>query len=414
MKKTMKINKTIIFVFIFLLINQSFAYLINPDNTKIFGIAANDVVLVFDIVFWMYLMVKNRRLNKPKYEYKYIIFWLILICFVGSLTALINFGQPFFIGFRAHRTIIVSMLLYFPIYKLMYNNVIKKEDVIKGVEAYVVFVVLLYFTQFFLSKFEVYFLKVHIGSRYGNDRFYFDPLLLDFMYIYELNRLLNKKTKSLLPVLICLGIILEILIVQNFRLTFLGLAFVTVLGILFSKVKKRDKVIFMTILIILGTLFLFATDTGKDLVKTFFENNSMNSTMSIRHSGRKFYMNSIEDKMFFGMGYPNNSAYDIAKIITGSEYNYYLADNGIFGFMFMYGLFGIMWFATLIFKLFIDGFRMFKFDRTMTYIFIPIFLITICVNEIHWYWYSGPFILSCMLVFSNYEKSLLTGDINEK
>ena len=69
MSRIMKINKTMIFVFLFMFINQYFAYLINADYTKIFGIAANDWSLIFDIFFGLYLIFKYRKLKKPKYEY---------------------------------------------------------------------------------------------------------------------------------------------------------------------------------------------------------------------------------------------------------------------------------------------------------------------------------------------------------
>ena len=415
MKNKIIVNKNIILIFLFIFINQSYGYLINPDYTKLFGIAMNDISLLIDILIGIIIILKTKEMKVPKYEYKKIIGWFIAICIIGSLAAFIHFGQPFLVGFRAHRLIIVSMLLYFPVYKLLYFKIIKKEELIKALEAYTIFAVALYFVQFALSKYGIYFLRVYIGSRYGNDRFYFDPLLLDFMYIYELNEILSGKKIRMKSVLICIISILEILIVQNFRLTFLGLAFVTIIGILISKINKRTKIIFLTIILALGIAFFSISDTGRELVKTLFGNNSQpNSTMLVRHAGRDFYFDSIKDKMIFGMGYPNNSAFEPAKVITGAKYHYYLADNGIFGFIFMYGLFGLAWFVTLVIKLLKKGLKMFKNNSGFTYMLFAIFIAVICINEIHWYWNSGPFILGLVLLLSDYEFSNMTGRKSSK
>ena len=404
MKLSYTLNKNFIFIFLFIFLNQSCAYLINVDYVKFLNIAINDWILLFDIAVFILLCLKGYKLPTPKYNFKSCIIMMLFISVISSIMAFVNFGQPFMLGFRSHRTILIAFFMYFPIYKLMYNGKIKKEEVMNAIKLYIVFSLCLYFIQFFLSKNKIYFLKVYIGTRYGNDRFYFDPLLMIFYYLYSLNEILNNKRASKKTFLICIFILLEILIVQNYRLAFLGLGVVTLIGVLFSNITKLKKISFILLIFVMGLVFAFFTQTGRDLTNIVFNGGLFSqSTMNIRSSGKRYYLNELKGHYLLGKGYPNNSNYEYAKVVTGAQYQYYLADNGIVGFFFIYGFVGIFWFLFTINKIYNYGRKLKKNKMQISYVLFVYYLLVVCINEIHWYWGTGPFVILLVFVLENIE-----------
>ena len=96
-----------------------------------------------------------------------------------------------------------------------------------------------------------------------------------------------------------------------------------------------------------------------------------------------------------GGGYPSNF-YQPARYAAGIDQLIYLYDNGIFGFMYIYGIIGLIWLVSLWAKILKDGSYIQKQYSEMLFLLYPFFFIITCMNELHWYWEYG------MVVFSLY------------
>lgn len=393
--------------------NMSYGYLINADYVKLFGLPMNDIALIIDIIICLIITLGIRNKKSPNYNFK---FWCISFLFLvifSSYQALSLYGQPFVYGFRAQRTLFVFLLLYFPLYKCYYNNIITKNDILNAIKTVVVVELILFIIQFFIAD-KILFLHVYIGQRYGDLRFYVNPLLFILLYIIELNDIINNKM-SFKKILLMVLIIFEIVVVQKFRLTFIALYITTFLSVLFSKISFNKKMIFVSIVIVFIFCFIFFTSMGKDLLNTILDSNiTTSSTMSIRNEGKKYYLNFLKEHPILGAGYPNISSYAPAAEVTGKAYKFYLGDNGVFGFAFIYGIVGLSWLISLFFYFIKHGLNILKTNNNIIYIMFPIFLILTSINEIHWYWDIGPVIFAIFIILFNLEISKVEGEKNDK
>ena len=105
----------------------------------------------------------------------------------------------------------------------------------------------------------------------------------------------------------------------------------------------------------------------------------------------------IAQHPILGAGYPY-----IQKALEAAGYNkaIFLSDNGVFGYIYIYGTLGAMWVIMILRKLIKMSVNIFKQMNETYFLFFYLFFIITSVNEIHWYWETGfgIFILSVLLL----------------
>ena len=84
----------------------------------------------------------------------------------------------------------------------------------------------------------------------------------------------------------------------------------------------------------------------------------------------------------------------------------YLVDNGVFGFIYIYGGVGIIWIAALWTKLIKMSRKVFENKNITYFLLFYLFFIVTCINELHWYYDSGigVFILSLCILDAKYNE----------
>lgn len=364
----LKINIHNIFLFLCLSLNINAFYLVNSEKLNL-----KDINLIL-ILIWFFLVILSIGFKVNK---KVFINALLFIggCFILAITSTMQsrelYGQRFLLGFRAQRLWIIYPIIYFILHSLLKCKKISFKQIIQTIYFYCLIELVIGFVQFLIYDY-VDFTYVLTNDRYGKKRFYFDDIFLNFTIIYSVYLYMKGINKRFNFIYIILVILFHVIVMKG-RMAFVTLLFTLfIMLFFFTKMKLNRKMVFVILglTIFVGVLF---TSMGKDILYTVLGIN-VNQTSSIRELGRKFYLETIHDHPILGGGYINTlwqPAYIGAKMDEGIL----IVDNGVFGFMFEYGLLGM--FFLLCYYIFITkkAIYMYKKDKNSFYITYIIFSI---------------------------------------
>lgn len=396
MKKTIKFM-----LIITLIINTIGVYFINVNYDILNLFDYEDFISIFNIIVFLFFSLVTRKKKVKNYNFKIYIIFFIILCIVSSLQANFLFNQGFINGLLAQKEVLSVALLYFPISKIINSDIITKEELYKMINAFALIQLFLFITQYLLSN-KVSFLTVYTAERYGEIRYYFNPILLDLFLVYNLNDYINSSNKKgkFFNILWIALVLFDTMIVQKYRLTSIALILIIILGLLIGKTKIINKLghIFVAGLF---SLFMINTRIVQDLILEFTV-KTKTYTYSIREAGRKLYLKMLYKHPILGGGYPKS---ETALQAAGNYNKIYFTDNGIFGFAYIYGGLGVIWFVFLWFNMIKKGFQIFNNKHNLIYLLFPLFFVITCINEAHWYWHHGLiiFILFLILFESEYK-----------
>lgn len=369
------------------------------NSYDIFGIIDyEDFLTIYNILIFMLLsyVIKDYKNHNSKYG-----FWMITIiflCFLSSLQAKIIFDQSFIDGLLIQKELISAALLYFPLSKIINNDLIKKDKLFKILDRFAIIQLVLFITQYFLAD-KISFLAVHTAQRYGEIRFYFNPILLDLFLIRNLNSYINTTNKHKVMNIFWIGLVLfEIMVVQKYRLTSIALIITIIVGMVISKTKIINKFIYIISAGVFSAIMV-NTKIVQDLISEFTVQNKT-FTYSIREIGRNLYMQMLNNHPILGGGYPVSAT---ARDAAGYNNLILLDDNGIFGFAYIYGALGLIWAISLLLKILKNGFKILNKTKNLVYFLFPLLFIITCVNELHWYWQHGFIIFVIFLIMMEEE-----------
>lgn len=105
--------------------------------------------------------------------------------------------------------------------------------------------------------------------------------------------------------------------------------------------------------------------------------------------------------LVFGYGFLN--IFDIlVYYLVGIGSGYFVVDNGIYGYLFFYGLIGICWFLSL-FSIFLkNGFFYYYRNRSSWILLMIVYLIIIIVMNCIWFFNYYFFYVVFILIFCEY------------
>lgn len=93
-------------------------------------------------------------------------------------------------------------------------------------------------------------------------------------------------------------------------------------------------------------------------------------------------------------------------VASGAGMNIFLADNGVFGFLYCHGILGIVWLISLFFQMLKKSSYIMLKKRNYSYILYAIYEVLNLYMGMHWYYYYAlPFVLFlCLLNYEYYER----------
>lgn len=394
----LKIRPASITLAIIIAINLYYFYLIDTYEITVASLPLRDIAILIAAMWGIYYWIKLKNCRKIQYLFKWWMVGIVVLAFTSTIQSYVLYSQPFILGLAPQRYVLVWALMYFPICKCLKCDVIKKQDLIGIIKIIGLIQLFLFIINFYV---ENSFLYVNTGLRNGQTRYYFACILLDLLFFFCLDSVTVKKGAAKLPyLLIAAAILFEIIEVQQFRLSSMGLIICGGFYIVLVRIQKEYKMVYFVIGCI-ATGILFNTSLVQDVLTRVLTNNYDAGT-KIRSVGRDLYFAAIINHPILGGGYPS-SYYQPAQVASGASRLIYLYDNGVFGFMYMYGLAGIVWVVSLWGKLLSRGWKLYKNNKVLVYLLFALFFIVTCINELHWYWEYGFVVFSLFLALENEE-----------
>lgn len=380
---------------------ENLFYLIDRENINILGVFGYNYIWMFLFVAIIAYIYIHHGLGKSRVVYHFgsEIAFLACLVLIASVRGRITFGQSFLEGFIQQGCFFFIILSYFPIRKFYSKNIINDKTIDKGMMIFGIIAFIIYILQVQLNG-SFSFLYVKTTSRYESARLYVDSIFCVMLGFYGMESFLRtKKWRSL--VLVAVTIAYELLISKG-RLEFLAFCVAMAIGVMLMKRYPVRKIV--VIGGALGLIFYFLNSQYADSIFEAINNFSNNTgTMSIRAYGRGLYANRLlasTGSLLFGCGYPGNES---AFIMSGQNYGVFLVDNGIFAFVYVYGIIGlivvILWFV----KMFRMAWELYRKRNQYIYLLFVIFNIGLMYNIVFWWWkYAWTLIMVIMMCKMEY------------
>lgn len=382
-----KIKHRLIALFVVISVCARYYYLVDLEGSFLgfssSQIAAVFIALVWGLVIWFVLI----RKSAIRFPYAVPMAFFPLLALLSAFQAYRLYGQDIFSGFFAQYFPVAWALLYYPISKYVYYGKITIEDIKKLIKVVGSVQLVIFISQYILAD-MIRFTYVHEFVRYGQVKFYFSPVLLDLLLLFELDNFMgNGNRMSLWGKLISLGymvaILFEVMVVIKFRLTTAGLLLCLCVGVLLGRnsIKKKTLYIFLGII---GGLLLLNTTIVQDILSELIKGKTYDgdiSTMLIRNGGRASCFDMFLKHPFLGGGYPLN--FHVPDKLISRDVS--LGDLGIFGFLYIYGGAGILWVLLMWRKMLKYGWLIYKKKGQLAYMLYPLFFLITGINEFHWY-----------------------------
>lgn len=403
---------------------ERFCYLIPTEKYFIPGLMKYSdfgIILAVLWIIWVFLNYCKKKSNldlkrKNKKIFKNMIFWYFILTITSSIAADFFFGQPVLWGIRSLRNQIVCFILYFQILNAIDIEILDKEDFVKIITIVGVIEIIIYLLQYFLiDKFTFTYIDTS-EIRNGTSRLRFSYLLPLILSIKAFDNLLNGKNKKILNIVIMILGASVLIVICKHRAPSLIYMIALLVGYLLWKKNIIKKFLLGFIVLIFGGTIIFSSSLFQSTFDTLEGKNNYNSslnTMDIRQEGQKYYIEQLKKSIIFGYGNPNTNC-DDAMIASGVNNYYYLADNGIIGFAYIYGLLGIVWVFILFYKIINASYFCYRKEKNLFFMVYFIFEIGNLYIGMHWYYhYTLPFILVLVLLNLEYCELKKKGKFNE-
>lgn len=347
----MKIKKESIYlliIFFIIFFNEKCFYLLDLNSSLwIYLLVIISIIL---IILNINLIFKNR------YRFILFIFTFLVLNFIEICMTTLKFGQPFSMALGRYKYLFI-FIAYIPI------SVILKKIKIEKLKIMIInlgtLLSILYIIQAMIYPkliiFNMYYMERADRIRfYTGSYFIIISILLNFSFLLH-----NFKKKYFVY-----------LIIQIFMLIFvsqtrssIAILFITFIGTLLIYIrnfnwKKVSKILMIVVLIII-IIMPYISSLVSSINDSLFNKYSDNGSISIRIDAQKYMIDKIKENPLLGVGMYDN-AYQEAGSITGSAYKYYVADVGIVGFVFQYGILGLLIFMYLWIKMIILTYKIYK------------------------------------------------------
>ena len=183
------------------------------------------------------------------------------------------------------------------------------------------------------------------------------------------------------------------------RLLVIGVLGIAIVGIFFVRKQWILKIVSVLAIICMIPIALNLTII-KDIITTLLEDDPND----IRKLGKEYYIEQLQKTPILGRGYINTQSEEAFRG-AGMDKQYYLNDNGIYGFAFMYGLIGMIWIIDIVIRCLKYGINIYKkYNDYLIFLYIC-YNIIVCMNMASWYWsVNGWFTLIYMFAIIDYYK----------
>ncbi len=399
----MNVRLSDISLFVTLFALENFACLV-PENdyiVSIFKYSDIGVALALLWSIWAFLLSIGHNIGKLHFVAPAVLAVISICC--SSVSAYVHLGQPIIQGILPLRRMVVVGLFCFALCRALRLGLISRDRLITML--YIIGVIeLILFTAQAILVGHVTFLKLNTDeSRFGMTRLRVPYLLTTVLGIFSFRTVLTNsnlsRSRKIFHLIFCIWSILLLgFVVQN-RAPTLILIISYILAFLIWHGGMSNKIVGITVLCVLIAIFS-STDLFQSSLQGLMgqDTSAQTATLTIRQSGQMYYIHKLQASPLFGYGVPNEN-FPPATIAAGENLHYFAADNGIFGFTYELGLFGLFWLVVLYTSAMKRSIGVFRSTGDFSYLQYFLFEIGNLYIGMHWfYYYPLPFMVVLVLL----------------
>lgn len=308
------------------------------------------------MIAWAFIRNKGRFVMG---NYGYLILVIPVLIVLSAIGGYIHYDQPIIAGLGPQRLWLTTAWSYFVIMYLIRKGEITYDSFVQVIYAVVGTELVIYFAQWFLGE-QNMFLNVNYNQRNGL-RLYCDPNYMYVLILVALERILKKKN-ILLNAVYIIAIMMYILMIYKTRSFLLQIVLALGLLLLLNRdIPAKWKIVVLAVGGVCAFAYIWNTEYLRDIVAVVLRRKA-DPSWNARMGAYQFYIEkwtSTPYSFLFGFGYGKDSI-EASRVATGVTQHFLLADNGIVGFVFCYGLVGLTWYAVYLAKIIRSGVQALK------------------------------------------------------
>lgn len=335
------INKDRLLIIILLvMMHKCFDLFAMTDN--FFGIQYSDILFLYSTFFIVYYYMKY-----PKHyfsgRFSKIIFLVPILIILSALMAKLFYNQNFILGILTQRAWLITMFLYFPFRALIVKGKLTLDIfwkilyLVVGIEASI------YLMQYIVGA-DHYFLKVPYTYRYESIRIVADMAFMHLVLMHAVSEIL-KKVNFKKNIFFLVLILMYVFLVNKGRGEVI-ICLILIAGIiLLNKASHLYKTAIIVAALLLGFNFIMQSTAVGEFTSILL-GDSKDPTYDVRERSQEFYIEKLNANplaWIYGYGMQNTTLVS-SQEETGINQGYLITDNGIYGFLFSYGIFGLVWY----------------------------------------------------------------------
>lgn len=359
---------------------EQFFYL---SPSSIGGIYLQDIAIFVLLIYILWSAVSyGIQLDVHNDAFTFLSLFFELIIIIAAVVAYFHWGQGFLTSVLPERYLVIVLFSYLTIKMSLKQERVTSEQLLHMLLFLGKLELVVMMVQFVAQFGGVYFLHTsYNNSSYNFARFEIDETTIFVAIFFEISNLFDEggnKIKSLLW--IGVGIVFCFLMIQT-RMILIGICVAVVIYYLTLNTSLQRK-IFMTVVMATLAVLVYNTDLFQDTIN--IQESGDRNTMDIRISAMTFYLDELSESPLFGAGaYPNSA---IANEDRNRSSGFNLNDNGLFGFVYMYGLVGAVWAICMYYNIIRKSYLYYKHEGQSGFFILAIYLVAISATLIHWYW----------------------------
>ena len=381
---------------LFVLMENCF-YLVDTGAINIAGVFNFDLVWqVLFVLFMVYALYVTQGVRSRFVTLGNAPILIMLACiFISAHMCQIITGQPFARGLIPQRSYLLMTVAFCVLYRLYAAGLIDVERVFSFIIIAGAIGTCIYTLQVVVGG-SFQFIHVNVNERYGASRIYVDSMLCVMSGLISFWRLLKTmKVKYVLPVVL---LFVYELCVSKGRLEFAAILVALCVGFMFARRSVDLKSLILPVLFGAVIVF-FASDYGNEILQNYMSADTDVSFL-VRESAKEYYASQMSQSpltMVFGCGYPSE-LYPVAYDRAGVGFGYFLVDNGMNAFAYVYGIVGFLAVVLVWLRMLIVSFRSAWLGGSCVYLMYACLNIILSYNIIFWWW-QGAWMLLFPLMY---------------
>lgn len=310
------------------------------------GLVVTDCALITMVICLIRMIILKK--NITIYKNTYIFFFIIILYLCLAIVAIFNINQNILQSIMSFRKFIIFLLFPIVMFLIKQNN-ISIYNIFRLLQMFCLISYFMIFIQYLLLPNNI-FLDVVLSSRSDRTRILTHTSLLLglFLFFYSWLCILKKKNTyiSFFVIISVLLIVFLVSITRIYIISLISSCAVILLLYCISKIKNKDKfsIAFLSILflmMIMAVAIAFLATYSESFVQLWSEIFSPNY---IRYREINYFSNLLPfPRNIFGFGLINGKN-DL--FVTSSQLGFFLSDIGFIGYIFNYGVFGIILFLS--------------------------------------------------------------------